>query len=117
MAAGGSLRDIERNSREMMIKASSINERSTWEELTPGAEIYEPATSRLVMTGEWRTLTPVLDTEKCRQCLMCVPYCPDCSIPVKEGKRLPTDLDYCKGCGICAKVCPFHAIGMEKEER
>lgn len=49
--------------------------------------------------------------------LLCVPFCPDASIPVREGKRLDTDLTYRKGCGICAKVCPFNAIEMKKEVR
>ena len=45
--------------------------------------------------------------EKCKQCLLCAPFCPDSSIPVREGKRLDFDYDHCKGCGICAKVCPI----------
>ena len=52
--------------------------------------------------------------EKCRQCLLCVPVCPDSSIPVSEGKRREFDYDHCKGCGICAKVCPFGAIEMKE---
>ena len=40
-------------------KAAEINEKSTWQELTIGAEIYEPATSKLVNTGEWRVNRPV----------------------------------------------------------
>jgi pyruvate ferredoxin oxidoreductase delta subunit len=47
--------------------------------------------------------------------MFCVPYCPDSSIPVKDGKRLDFDFMHCKGCGICAKVCPFKAISMDKE--
>ncbi|MBQ9827227.1 MAG: 4Fe-4S binding protein [Lachnospiraceae bacterium] len=98
-----------------MIKAADINENSTWQELTPGGEIYEGGTSRMTLTGEWRVNRPVWDQDRCRQCLLCTPYCPDSSIPVEEGKRLDFDLDHCKGCGICAKVCPFEAISMEKE--
>lgn len=97
--------------------AKDINEQSAWQELTVGAEIYEPATSQLVNTGEWRVLTPVFQEDKCKQCMLCVPFCPDMSIPVKNGRRQQTDLFHCKGCGICAKVCPFHAITMEKEEK
>lgn len=99
----------------MFKSAKNINEHSPWQDLTPGAEIYEPATSKLVKTGEWRVLTPFFDNTRCKQCMLCVPYCPDASIPVVDGKRLDTDLDYCKGCGICAKVCHFGAISMEKE--
>ncbi|MBQ6621338.1 MAG: 4Fe-4S binding protein [Mogibacterium sp.] len=101
----------------MFRSAKDIHENSPWQQLTPGAEIYEPGTSRLVRTGEWRTLTPVFDPAACRQCLLCVPFCPDASIPVSDSRRGETDLDHCKGCGICAKVCPFHAITMEQEVR
>ena len=100
-----------------MIEAKNINEQSAWQELTPGAEIYEPGTSKLVNTGEWRVLTPVFDEAKCKHCMLCVPFCPDISIPVVNGKRLETDFFHCKGCGICAKVCPFDVITMEKEEK
>ena len=99
------------------IKAADINEQITWQDITPGAEIYEPATSRVIRTGEWRVMTPVFREEKCKQCLLCVPFCPDSAMPVKEGKRLDFDYDHCKGCGICASVCPFDAIDFVKEER
>ncbi len=99
-----------------MKKAANINEQSKWYELTPGCEIYEPGTARLTITGEWRTQTPTWEESKCKQCLICVPYCPDSSIPVTDGKRLDFDFDHCKGCGICAKVCPFQAITFHKEE-
>lgn len=101
----------------MMKKAENIHEHSAWQELTTGAEIYEPGTSKLVNTGEWRVLTPSFDSTKCKHCMLCVPFCPDVCIPVKDGKRGDTDLYHCKGCGICAKVCPFKAITMEKEEK
>ena len=60
---------------------------------------------------------PVFHADKCKQCLLCVPYCPDGSIPVKGEYRLDFDYYYCKGCGICANVCPFDAIEMKKEEK
>ncbi|MBI4652712.1 4Fe-4S binding protein [Candidatus Kuenenbacteria bacterium] len=34
-------------------------------------------------------------------------------IPVKNGKRKETNLDYCKGCGICSQVCPIKIIKMK----
>ena len=99
------------------ILAKDINEQSPWQEMTPGGEIYEGGTSRLTLTGEWRSNMPVWHVEKCKQCLLCAPYCPDGSIPVKDSRRLDFDYDYCKGCGICANVCPFDAISMQKEEK
>ncbi len=97
----------------MALSAKDINENTKWQDLTTGLQIHEPATSKLFKTGEWRTQTPILDHEKCTDCLLCVPYCPDSCIPVKDGRRGNFDLDHCKGCGICVKACPFHAISME----
>lgn len=98
----------------MGLRADEINQKTRWQDLTPGLQIYEPGTSRSFETGEWRTSTPILDTGKCKQCLLCVPYCPDSSIPVKDGKRLDFDYDHCKGCGICVSACPFGAITMKE---
>ena len=98
----------------MALKACEITETTPWQELTEGLKIFEGGTSRQFKTGEWRTQTPVLDREKCKQCLLCVPYCPDSSIPVKDGKRLDFDYDHCKGCGICVNACPFKAISMQE---
>lgn len=71
----------------------------------------------MTITGEWRTMVPKWDATKCKQCLLCAPYCPDSSIPVVGGKRQDFDFDHCKGCGICYKVCPFQAISFGKEEK
>ncbi len=98
----------------MALKASEINESVKWQDLTEGLKIFESGTSRQFNTGEWRTETPVMEWDKCKQCLLCVPYCPDSSIPVKDEKRLDFDYDHCKGCGICVKACPFGAISMRE---
>lgn len=98
----------------MATDISKINEKSPWQDITPGNQIYGAGTSKDFMTGEWRTQTPVLDTEKCTQCLLCTPVCPDSCIPVKDMKREDFDLEHCKGCGICAKACPFGAISMRE---
>ena len=98
--------------------AKDINEQSPWQELTPGGEIYEGGTARMTITGEWRANIPVWDPQKCKQCLLCAPVCPDMSIPVNgEGKREDFDYFFCKGCGICANTCPFGAITMVKDEK
>ena len=89
----------------MITKAKYINEKISWQDITTGAEIYEPATSLLV------------ETDDCKHCMLCVLYCPDSSIPVKHNKRRDFDLVHCKGCGICAKVCPFNAIEFVKEDK
>ena len=51
----------------------------------------------MVETGDWRTMKPVIDWDKCRQCLLCAPVCPDMSIPVNgEGKREDFNYFFCK---------------------
>jgi pyruvate ferredoxin oxidoreductase delta subunit len=90
----------------------------SWKDINPGCAIYEGGTSQVVETGDWRTMKPVLDKDKCKQCLLCVPVCPDMSIPVdKDGKRGDFNYFFCKGCGICMNACPFGAITMVKDER
>lgn len=98
----------------MATDISKITEQSPWQDITEGNQIYAAATSVAFKTGEWRTQTPVFDAEKCTQCLLCTPVCPDSSIPVIKGERQDFDLDHCKGCGICANVCPFGAIEMKE---
>lgn len=65
---------------------------------------------------------PVIDTERCSACSMCVVNCGfsciEISYPVKHG-----DLDVfavlvkserCVGCGLCASACPLGAITMKE---
>ena len=96
----------------MRTDISKINEQTPYEDLTEVLMTFAGGTSKQFKTGEWRTNTPKFDSEKCKQCLLCAPVCPDGCIPVKEGRRSGFDYDHCKGCGICAKVCPFGAITM-----
>ena len=91
-----------------------ITESISWKDITPAGNVYAGGTSDEFNTGEWRTSTPIFHEDKCKQCMLCAPVCPDCSIPVKNSKRLDFDYDHCKGCGICAKVCPFGAIEMKE---
>jgi pyruvate ferredoxin oxidoreductase delta subunit len=95
-----------------------INEKSPWQDITDGGFVYGPGNSAYFNTGDWRVRTPVWDKEKCKQCLLCYPVCPDSSIPVADSKRQDFDYGHCKGCAICAQVCPFGAINMTeaKEE-
>jgi len=102
---------------EEYIPAAQVTEHITWQDIAPGGMVVEPMTAALVNTGEWRTMIPGFIEDKCRQCLLCAPVCPDLSIPVKNGKRGDFDFMHCKGCGICYKVCPFNAITFAKEEK
>jgi len=90
-----------------------------WNELVPGAVVTEAGSAAKFKTGSWRAYKPIWKEENCIQCLFCWLFCPDMSIPVKDGKRQDFNYDYCKGCGICAKECPGKkgqkAIVMEEE--
>ena len=92
-----------------------ITETVSWQDITPGGDIYASGNSTDFVTGDWRVNRPVFDTEKCIHCLLCVPVCPDTSIPIADGKRLEFDYDHCKGCGVCAQVCPVKCIEMIPE--
>lgn len=88
----------------------------SWKDITRAGNIDTPGNAELFKTGDWRSMKPVFIEEKCKQCMLCVPVCPDSAIPVsKEGKRLDFDYDHCKGCGICVEVCPFKAIDFVEE--
>lgn len=79
----------------------------------PGGVITQAGNAHEFVTGDWRSIKPVWIVDKCTQCMLCFPVCPDSSIPVNdEGKRMEFDYDHCKGCGVCAVVCPFNAIEM-----
>lgn len=77
-----------------------------------GGTIIVPGSSAAYKTGDWKSSKPILDREKCTNCLLCFILCPEDCIKVKKGIIQEADLDYCKGCGICANICPPKAIEM-----
>ena len=88
---------------------------ATWKEMTEGGNIYESGNAKYFKTGDWKSMHPVFHSEECKQCLLCVPMCPDNAIPLDEnGNRKDFDYSVCKGCGVCAKACPFKAIEMKE---
>ena len=92
----------------------TINNKTPYQDLTIGGNIYTAGNAKEFKTGDWKSQCPVFDSEKCKQCGLCFPVCPEDAIPVsKEGLRGDFNLDTCKGCGVCAKVCPFGAIQMK----
>ena len=86
-----------------------------WKDIPIGGLIDKPGTAKEYNNGDWRTFKPVVDKEKCINCLQCWIYCPDSSIIVKEGKMECFDYGHCKGCGRCVSMCPQQAITMTFE--
>ena len=88
-----------------------------WRELEPGAVILEPGNTVEYKSGKWRAFRPVIDYEKCINCMICWVYCPDGCIKVKDSEVAGIDYEHCKGCGICAHECPKEAIIMVEEAK
>ncbi len=86
-----------------------------WKDIPIGGLITDAGNAEKYNTGSWRSFKPVMDKDKCINCLFCWIYCPDSSILISEGKISGIDYKHCKGCGICAKVCPKKCIKMVKE--
>ena len=61
---------------------TKITPNTPMEKLTPGGDIYEAGNAKEFKTGDWRSVKPVWIEEKCKQCGLCYPVCPDNSIPV-----------------------------------
>ena len=91
----------------------------TWQEITEGGTICQPGNSAQFNTGDWRSMMPVWHEEKCKQCLLCYPVCPDASVVVDKetGKMTGIDYEHCKGCGVCTKVCPFGAYDFVENSK
>jgi len=94
----------------------SSDDKPGWKKLPIAATVTEPGSSIKYKTGDWRAFRPVVDKEKCVNCLICWIYCPDSAI-IRQEKWVAINYDYCKGCGICAHECPTHAIKMEEEQK
>ena len=93
---------------------TEINKTTPANKLTIGGDIYEAGNAREFKTGDWRSVKPIFLEEKCKQCGLCFPVCPDDAIPVtKDQKRTNFNYDACKGCMVCLKACPFNAIEKE----
>lgn len=97
------------------MSSAEIGKPKKWRDV-PMAGIVLGPTAEAVETGQWRSVRPVWDGDKCISCLFCWNQCPDRAVNTDEsGKVTGIDMFYCKGCGICAHICPKDAIEMKPE--
>ncbi len=92
-----------------------LKEKPNWKEISFACVIPEPGNSVYYKTGDWKTLRPVVDKEKCIKCGTCWIFCPEYAFEEDEYGYYEPNNDYCKGCGICSRECPAQCIKMEEE--
>ncbi len=56
--------------------------------MTIGGNIYKAGNAREFKTGDWRSVKPIYISEKCTQCGLCFPVCPDDAIPVNKEESV-----------------------------
>jgi pyruvate ferredoxin oxidoreductase gamma subunit len=78
-------------------------------------DVTRTGNSAVRRTGNWRTYRPVIDYEKCTDCMVCYAYCPESAMTVSAGGRVEIDYENCKGCMICLTECPLKAISQTRE--
>jgi nitroreductase/NAD-dependent dihydropyrimidine dehydrogenase PreA subunit len=59
-----------------------------------------------------RTVSTVIDRERCISCGECVRVCPSQTIAMRDGKAAVTG-ERSLGCGHCAAVCPVEAVRVK----
>ena len=59
-----------------------------------------------------RTVTTIIDRDRCIGCGECVRVCPSQTIEMQDGKAAVTG-ERSLGCGHCAAVCPVEAVRVE----
>ena len=66
---------------------TNINNNTPESQMTIGGNIYEAGNAREFKTGDWRSVKPVYIPEKCIQCGLCFPVCPEDAIPVGHDQK------------------------------
>jgi uncharacterized protein len=54
-------------------------------------------------------MIPLIDTDTCNGCTLCINVCPPRAIVLIDGKAT-IELEYCEECGLCGAECPAEAI-------
>ncbi|MFC2091443.1 ATP-binding protein [Elusimicrobiota bacterium] len=57
--------------------------------------------------------TPIIDTQMCTGCTICIEECPVSALEMKDDISILSKPDDCTGCEACEEICPVSAISME----
>jgi Pyruvate/2-oxoacid:ferredoxin oxidoreductase delta subunit len=79
----------------------------------------ERAASQSAKHGEWKPWFPVIDYDRCTNCMQCLSFCLFGVYGVDAGKRIQVqNNDNCKtNCPACSRVCPEAAIMFRSTKR
>ncbi len=73
------------------------------------------ANRRMNQPGTWKPWFPVIDYDRCTNCMQCLSFCLFDVYGVAEGKIQVQNNDNCKtNCPACSRVCPEVAIMFPK---
>ena len=74
------------------------------------------AETKAVMHGDWKPWFPVIDYDRCTNCMQCLSFCLFGVYGVDEQQRIQVqNNDNCKtNCPACSRVCPEAAIMFPK---
>jgi len=95
-------------------------QRIRWGTLNPATVAEQAEASRAEFgapaPGAWKPWFPVIDYDRCTNCMQCLSFCLFGVYGVDSGKRIQVqNNDHCKtNCPACSRVCPEAAIMFPK---
>jgi Pyruvate/2-oxoacid:ferredoxin oxidoreductase delta subunit len=99
---------------------SSGEEKIRWGSLDPATVADQAEAARAEFSaptpGAWKPWFPVIDYDRCTNCMQCLSFCLFGVYGVDDGKRIQVqNNDNCKtNCPACSRVCPEAAIMFPK---
>lgn len=74
------------------------------------------ALTSLPFMKETHLSRPIINTDDCSACGICVDACPDGVLEIVGDAVEPTNEDACTACAACMEECPMGAISEIEED-